>query len=407
MSLLQNPPDLSNITHPNWIEINLDALQNNVRYIRSLIPKSTKILLPVKADSYGHGSLACSYAAKAFGVDFLGVAHITEGILLRQYGIDLDILVLGSCIEEDFPFLTEFKLTASISDKDTAIKFDRYLEKTGCSCKAHIKIDSGMNRYGIKANQLEDILEITELKHLQIEGMFTHLATADMPGNSNTEKQISRFFSVIDFLNSKNKRPAICHCANSPGVLLHPSCHLDMVRPGLALYGYNPMGATPPTCPIKPIMSIKATVRTIHEVPAGDGVSYGQYYVAEKPIKVATIAIGYGDGYLRGEYNSGCVYIKNHQCPILGRVCMDATMVDVSSVPDLQIGDTVDVINGDVNFKISMEMIAEEHHTIPYEITSRVARRLYRKYLWKNQLMRWDDLKKELKIKEFKEYPFR
>ncbi len=124
-------------------------------------------------------------------------------------------------------------------------------------------------------------------------------------------------------------------------------------------------------------------------------------------LKVATIAIGYGDGYLRGEYSSGCVYIKNHQCPILGRVCMDATMVDVSSVPDLQIGETVDVINGDVNFKISMEMIAEEHHTIPYEITSRVARRLYRKYLWKNQLMRWDDLRNELKIKEFKEYPFR
>ena len=127
-------------------------------------------------------------------------AHITEGILLRQYGIDLDILVLGSCIEEDFPFLTEFKLTASISDKDTAIKFDRYLEKTGCSCKAHIKIDSGMNRYGIKANQLDDILEITELKNLQIEGMFTNLATADMPGNPNTEKQI--FFSVL-ILTSK------------------------------------------------------------------------------------------------------------------------------------------------------------------------------------------------------------
>lgn len=407
MPLSQNPPDLLSITRPNWIEINLDALQNNIRFVRSLIPSSTKILLPVKADSYGHGSLACSYAAKAYGVDFLGVAHITEGILLRQYGIDLEILVLGPCIPEDFPYLVEFKLTATISDKETAQKFDRYLEDTNTSCKAHLKIDSGMNRYGVSSNQYEDIAEIAQLKHLDVEGLYTHLATADMPGNSNTEKQISRFHKTIEYLTDKNCRPKICHCANSAAVLLHSSCHLDMVRPGLALYGYNPMGAESHSWPIKPIMSIKATVRAIHEVPTGEGVSYGQYWLAKEPTKMATIAMGYGDGYLRGEYNKGFVLIKNKICPIVGRVCMDATMVDVSKIPDLKIGETVEVVNGEADSRISMEAVAELHHTIPYELTSRVARRLYRRYLWKNQLMRWDDLKEQWQLPEFKEFPFR
>lgn len=402
-----NLPDLNLISRPNWIEINLDALNNNIQFVRSVIPKTTKLFLPVKADSYGHGSLACSYAAKACGIDYLGVAHLTEGILLRQYGINTPILVLGPAIPADFPYLAEFRLTATISDKRIAELYDRFLEENGLEAKAHLGIDTGMNRYGIRFDNFDTIRSILSLKHLHFEGMFTHLATADMPGNPNTKRQIDRYTNLLNVLEGDGLRPEICHCSSSAGTLLHPESHFDMVRPGLVLYGYNPMGSGPCQWPLKPLMKIKATVRHIHEVQPGEGVSYGQYWMAQQPTKVATIAIGYGDGYLRGEYNTGYVMIRNQICPILGRVCMDATMIDVSHIPDIQIGEPVDVVNGEANPVISMEALAELHHTIPYEITARVARRLYRRYIWKNRMMRWDDLKQEFNIPEFKEFPYR
>ncbi len=401
------PPDLNRISHPNWIEINLDALNENIRFVRSVIPKTTKLFLPVKADSYGHGSLACSYAASACGIDYLGVAHISEGILLRQYGIQTPILVLGPCIPADFPYLAEFRLTATISDCRTAESFDTFLKNSKLKAKAHLGIDSGMNRYGIRFDNFEAIRTVLSLKNLQVEGMFTHLATADMPGNPLTTQQIERFSNLLNILQGEGLRPEICHCSSSAGTLLHPESHFDMVRPGLVLYGYNPMGAGICPWPLKPVMKIKATIRAIHEVLPGEGVSYGQYWRAQQPTKVATIAIGYGDGYLRGEYNTGFVLIRNQLCPILGRICMDATMIDVSQIPDVQIGESVDIVNGEANRSISMEALAELHHTIPYEITARVARRLYRRYIWKNRMMRWDDLKTELNIPEFKEFPYR
>lgn len=414
MNLAQLPPDLNSITRPNWIEINLDALASNIQFVRKSIPKKTKILLPVKADSYGHGSLACAYAAKNSGADFLGVAHLSEGMLLRQYGMDLPILILGPCIPADFPYLVEFQLTSALSDLKTAMAFDKYLEENDLHCKAHLAINTGMHRYGVRFDDFDTIRQILTLKHLKVEGMFTHLATADMldkTSNESTQRQIDRFSNLVELLTNEGIRPEICHCSSSAGTLRHPESHFDMVRPGLVLYGYNPMGATPPEGfeypELKPVMTIKSTIRTIHEVPTGEGVSYGQYWVAQQPTKVATIAIGYGDGYLRGEYNNGYVVIRNQLCPILGRVCMDATMVDVSRIPDVQIGETVEVVNGTADSRISMESVAEAHHTIPYEITSRVARRLYRKYIWKNRLIRWDDLKEEFHIPPFTSYPFR
>ena len=300
MKLLATPPDLNKIARPNWIEINLDALCNNIQFIRSQIPANTKILLPVKADSYGHGSLACSFAAKFGGADYLGVAHISEGMLLRQYGMDLPILVLGPCTPADFAYFVEFQLTAAITDIRTAMSFDQFLRDTGTTCKAHLAIDTGMNRYGFDAEDFNNIRAALSLKNLKFEGMFTHLATADMPGNPKTQIQIQRFARLVDVLEAEGLRPEICHCSSSAGTLLHPESHFDMVRPGLALYGYNCMGATPSPWPIKPVMRIKATIRHIHDVKPGETVSYGGYWMAQQPTRIATVAIGYGDGYLRG-----------------------------------------------------------------------------------------------------------
>lgn len=390
---------------PNWIEINLDALAHNIQLFRSRVPPGTAILLPVKADAYGHGSLACSWAAIHSGIDWLGVAHLFEGVLLRQYGIPTPILVLGSITPEDFPSLVEYALTPSFSETSTAIAFEHWLQQRGISWKAHLKVDTGMHRFGVQSIDTDTIRKLLQFRHLRFQGLFSHLATADIPGHPMTKEQLGRFSHLVETLRSEGICPPLCHILNSAGVLNHPDACYDMVRPGIALYGYNPMGETPGVAGLQPVMRMKATIRQIREIPTGESVSYGQLWTATRPTKVATIAIGYGDGYMRGEVNQGWMLVHGRACPILGRVCMDATMIDISEVPEAAVGDTVDAIHGEADPRISLESIAMRCHTISYEIATRVARRLYRKYHWHKKLLRWDELRIELGIPDFQDRP--
>jgi len=382
------------IPRPNWIEIDLDNLQSNIRYARSLLPPGVKILLPVKADAYGHGSLAISFAAMDAGIDFLGVAHLFEGIALRKNGVKARVLILGPCLESDFPFLLKNNLTPSISNYETAKKLSTLNSQLSTQKqKIHIQIDTGMHRFGIKHDNLDEVKKICELPNLEVEGMYSHLATADMPEHSAMEKQLERFAGLVEELEKAGLRPPLCHIANSPATFLFTGkTHYDMVRPGIALYGYDPMGKFPSEFPLKPVLRLRSTVRALREVEAGEGVSYGHFFVAKKNMPVATVAIGYGDGYLRGEPNKGVIFIRGKACPILGRVCMDACMVDASEVPDIEIGDIAECINGEFSEQISVEFFAAEHKTISYEITTRMARRLYRIYRYKGKISGWNEL---------------
>ena len=369
------------VPHPNWIEIDLDNLQSNIHYVRGLLPDYVKLLLPVKADAYGHGSLAISFAAMEAGVDFLGVAHLFEGVALRKNGVKARILILGPCHESDFPLLLKYDLTPSIPNFETAAKL------SGSQIKIHIQIDTGMHRFGIKHNNFEEIKKICELPNLEIEGIYSHLATADMQGHPAMDKQLERFDNLLTELEKAGKRPPLCHIANSPATLLFASkTHYDMVRPGISIYGYDPTGEFPSKFPIKPVLKLRSTVRALRDVEAGEGISYGHFFVAEKNMRVATVAIGYGDGYLRGEPSKGVIFIQGKACPILGRVCMDACMVDVSEIPEVKIGDIAECINGELSGQISVEAFAKEHNTISYEITTRMARRLYRIYRYKGEV---------------------
>jgi len=397
--------DLGQLQRPNWIEIHLDNLRHNIELFRSRIPKQTRILLPVKADAYGHGSLACSWAAVHAGVDWLGVAHLFEGVLLRQYGIPVPILILGSITAADFPFIVEYALTPSIADPSIAMEFDQWLTDHKIEWKAHLKVDTGMHRFGIQSTDLDCIRKLLLLKSLKFGGMFSHFSTSDMPGHSMTQVQADRFATLVQQLERENLRPEICHLANSAAVVSHPECAYDMVRPGIALYGYNPLGEKSNEPDIRPVMRMKATIRQIREVPSGESISYGQYWTAQRNTQVATVAIGYGDGYMRGEVNQGFMFVHGKACPILGRVCMDATMIDVSEVSEVKVGDTVDCIQGELDARISLETIAARCHTISYEIATRVARRLYRKYHWQGQILRWDELRHRLGIPDFQERP--
>jgi alanine racemase len=378
------------VPHPNWIEIDLDNLQSNIGYVKGLLPAHVKLLLPVKADAYGHGSLAISFAAMEAGVDFLGVAHLFEGVALRKNGVKARILVLGPCHKSDFPLLLKYDLTPSIQDFETAKSLNSQL-------KIHIKIDTGMHRFGIKHSDFEEVKKICELPNLEIEGIYSHLATADMQEHPAMEKQIERFDDLLMKLEKNGKRPPLCHIANSPATLLFTNkTHYDMVRPGITIYGYDPTGEFPSKFPIKPVLKLRSTVRALRDVEAGEGISYGHFFVAKENMRVATVAIGYGDGYLRGEPGKGVIFVQGKACPILGRVCMDACMVDVSEVPEVKIGDIAECINGELSGQISVEAFAKEHNTISYEITTRMARRLYRFYRYKGKMNGWNEVKKEL-----------
>jgi alanine racemase len=390
-------PNFGEIPRPNWIEIDLDNLQSNIRYVRSLLPAKVKLLLPVKADAYGHGSLAISFAAEKAGIDFLGVAHLFEGIALRENGIKTRILVLGPCLKSDFPQLIKHNLTPSIQDFETANCLNQNLQNfenlQNFRFKIHVQIDTGMHRFGIDWKNFEEVKRICELPNLEVEGIYSHLATADMPKNPAMKKQLKHFDSLIEKLKKAGMQPPLLHIANSPATLLFASrTHYDMVRPGVALYGYDPVGKFPSKFPIKPVLKLRATVRALRKVEAGEGVSYGHFFRVKKSMLVATVAIGYGDGYLRGEPSKGVILIRGKACPILGRVCMDACMVDVSKVPNVKIGDIAECINGEFSKQISVESFAAEHKTISYEVTTRMARRLYRIYRYKRKTSGWNDL---------------
>jgi len=390
-------PDLGKIPRPNWIEIDLDHLQSNIGYAKSLLPAGTKLLLPVKADAYGHGSLAISFAAMDAGIDFLGVAHLFEGVALRENGVNARILILGPCLESDFPFLIKHNLTPSIQNFETAKALSSHLSTQKSKLKIHIQIDTGMHRFGIKYDNFDEVKKICELPNIEAEGMYSHFATADMPEHPALNIQLDRFDRLVKHLENAGVRPSLCHIANSPATFLYANkTHYDMVRPGLALYGYDPLCQLPSKFPIKPVLRLRSTVRALRHVEAGEGVSYGHFFKAEKNMLVATVAIGYGDGYLRGEPNKGEVFINGKACPILGRVCMDACMVDASEIPNVKIGDMVECINGEFSEQISVEAFAAEHKTIPYEITTRMARRLYRLYRYKGKICGWHELKAEL-----------
>jgi alanine racemase len=376
--------------HPNWIEIDLDNLQSNIRFVRSLLPAKTKMFLPVKADAYGHGAFVVSLAAIEAGIDFLGVAHLFEGMALRENSINARVLILSPSIESDFPFLLSHNLTPTIQDCETAKKLSDFL--TGKpKLSIHIKIDTGMHRFGIKYDNFDEVKRICELPNLKVEGIYSHLATADMQGHPATETQLSRFDNLIKELEKAGLRPPICHIANSPATLSQPKSHYDMIRPGIALYGYDPFGKTVSQFPIKPVLKLRSTVRALRDVAEGEGISYGHFFVAKKAMRVATIAIGYGDGYMRGEPNKGKIFINKKAAPILGRVCMDSCMVDVSEIPDVKIGDVAECLNGEVSEEISVEAFAKEHNTISYEIATRMAQRLYRLYRYKGKVMRWEE----------------
>lgn len=369
------------LTRPTVAKTDLDALAFNLHSARRFLGSETDVMAVVKANAYGHGAVECSRRLKDEGVNILAVAIVEEALELRQAGIDGEILILGGIWPEQAATVLESDLTPVVCRLDSAEALDSHSGRRNIRKKIHIKIDTGMGRIGVPFSQAgEFAAAISRLKNIQVEGLMTHFASADDLGQSDfTNFQIDRFGAAVETFAEAGIRPAILDLANSPASVAFPRSRSSLVRLGGILYGLG--GDILPDVPqpeLKPVMSVTSEVGFLKEVAAGESLGYGRTFIAKRDSIIATVPIGYADGYPRTLSNKGEMIVIGKKAPVVGRVSMDWTILDVTDIPNVEIGTKVTVIGRDGDESISAECLAADTDTISYEITcgfsSRVAR---------------------------------
>lgn len=359
--------------HPSWIEIDLAQFRKNIAIVRGVIGKSL-YCLPVKANAYGHGLIKIGQEAEAAGVDYLGVAHLREGIELRKAGVTIPILVFGAIHEDQIGELIYHNLEFSISSQFKADLVAAKCKLKNLRCRVHLEVDTGMQRTGVRSKTALSLFEhVKKLEGIEVVGIYSHLATADVPNDPFAMKQISAFNSLLENRVFQGSN-LIRHIGNSGGVSHYGESHLDMVRPSLLTFGYT--NVIPG---IKPCFSLKSRVSFFKVVEKGEGISYGHSYVTPKRTRIVTVPIGYGDGYLRMLSNRASVLIRGQRFPIVGAICMDQFMVDIGDA-EVYVGDEVVLIGKQGNQEIPLTEIAHLCQTIPYEILCLFNNRLPRIY---------------------------
>lgn len=364
--------------------IDLDALKYNVDGIKRCKAESAMLMGVIKADAYGHGAKVFAHELDRMGFDWFAVATADEGIELRRDGIEQPILVLGYSCEAQYPDMVQWEITPTIYSLDMAKAFDAAAEKAGKVANIHIKIDTGMSRIGFlpEEESLDEIEKIHGLRHLRIQGMFTHFACADMRDKTHVGHQIEKFRQMIDGVRQRGIPVEIFHCSNSASIMELPSEHMNLVRAGIILYGLYPSHEMEEErLPLKPVMSLYSHVVHVKEVPEGVTVGYGATYVTRRPTRIGTIPVGYADGYPRILSNRASVLIRGRRAPIIGRVCMDQFMVDVTDMPEVSVGDVVTLIGRDGEETLSVEEISEMAGSFNYEFVCDVSRRVPRVYI--------------------------
>lgn len=367
-------------TRPTRAEINLSAFEFNFNQVRKLVGGRTKIMAVVKANAYGHGAVEISKIAVSLGADYLAVAIPEEGIELRENGVDVSILVFGPPFESQIELFFKYDLIPTITTFECAEKFNSFAGKFGRKIKCHIKVDTGMGRVGINyKNAVEFVKKLFyDFKNLNIEGIYTHFATSDEKDKSFAYLQFERFLEVVREIESSGIRIPLKHCANSGAILDMPETYLDMVRPGVMLYGYYPSLEILNKIELKPVMALKSKISFLKEIEPGASVSYGRRFIATEKTKIATISIGYADGYSRLLTNLGKVEINDRIFPVIGTVTMDQIMVDVGLDAEVKVGDDV-ILFGSKN--LTAWDVAKWLWTIPYEICCNVSARVPRVYI--------------------------
>ncbi len=363
--------------------IHLQNIRFNIEGIRQAIGPERKILIAVKANGYGHGAVEVSRMAERSGVEWLGVATVPEGLQLRAAGIRLPILKLSHAFPEEMAAAVENALTLTVCDRATTDALESVCRAAGRAANVHIKIDTGMGRIGVAPDEAPALAEHIEraCPHLRLEGLFTHLPVSDAGDPAYTQAQIARFKAVVDAIHAAiGRRTALVHCSNSGAVLAHPQGWLDMVRPGIMIYGFRPDAETPATIPLKPGLSFLTRISFLKQVEAGTSIGYGRMWSAPERTWIATIPAGYADGFNRLFSNSGRVLIGGRSYPIVGRVCMDQSMVNLGPETPARVGDEVVLIGKSGDEEITVYEWAEQLRTITYEVTCQINARVPRVY---------------------------
>lgn len=362
--------------------VDLDAVRHNILEMRKHIRPQTKLLAVIKADGYGHGAVAVAKALNDLS-DYYAVARLGEAAELRRYGITKPILILGYSAPEEYQELIEQDITITVFRLEDARSISETAGKLGKTAKIHIKIDTGMSRIGYMCDldAVEEIKQIAKLPNLNMEGIFTHFAKADEANKDAFHGQLLRFRSMLDALEREGITFAIRHAANSAAIMEEGDLGLDMVRSGISTYGLYPSDEVDPSsADLIPAMSLTSKISHIKTLAKGIGIGYGWTYTTEKETVVATIPVGYADGYKRALSNRGRVLIRGQYAKILGRVCMDQIMVDVTDIPDAAVGDTVTLFGHDGEASIPVEEIANMSESFNYEFVCGIASRVPRIY---------------------------
>ena len=373
-----------------WANIDLDAAEHNYHVIRKQINPEAKLCCVVKANGYGHGAVQLSKLYESLGADYLAVSNIEEAIQLRNAEVFLPILILGYTDPRCASQLADQKITQCIFSNEYGMTLSENAVKQGVVVKTHIKIDSGMGRIGFQCTEddLQKAFEVCILPGLKVEGIFTHFASADEgnDGKEYTFSQFNKFIGAIRYLETKGIEFDIRHCANSAGIFDYPEMHLDMVRAGIVLYGLQPSSALYNPGDLRPVLTLRTIIDHIKNVHPGDCISYGREFKADHEIRVATIPIGYADGLWRSNYpNHMIVEVEGKYASIIGRVCMDQCMIDVSDIPEASVNSKVTVYG--TRGETSVDHVADANHTINYEIICAIGERVPRVYKKDGQII--------------------
>jgi len=366
---------------PTHVEIDLAALRHNLQQVRQQAGPDNQVLAVVKADAYGHGAARVSLSLQQAGVDLFGVAIAEEGMALRNAGIERPILVLGGVYPGQEQEIFHFRLTPAIFSLEAAHRLNRMAAESGTSCAYHLKIDTGMGRVGFRPEELDTVLpELAAMPHLRMEGVISHLAMADEPERPLTDVQLRRFRECLDRVRKAGFAPEFTHIGNSAAVFTRDIPECNLVRPGIVLYGALPAPCFAGRIDLQPVMSFRTSVAQLKRVPAETGVSYGHRFVAGRETVLAAIPVGYADGYNRRLSNCGEVLVRGQRARVAGTVCMDWTLIDVTDIPGVEVGDQVTLLGRDNGNRISAEEWAERIGSISYEVFCQVSKRVPRVY---------------------------
>lgn len=376
-------------------EIDLDAILYNMESMHRKISKQTQIMAVIKADGYGHGAVEIAEAIN--GLDYVcgyAVATVEEGLILRNHGIKKPILILGYAFSDQYEDMIRAEIRPTVFTREMAEELSAAAVRLGLDCRIHFAVDTGMSRIGYQVTEeaAEEMAQLSKLPHIMVEGIFTHFARADEKDKAATYSQIALFQHMISMLEERGLSIPVKHCSNSAGIVEVPEANMDLVRAGITMYGLWPSEEIDKSqIDLKPALSLVTHVAYVKELPAGRAVSYGGTYVTDCTRRIATIPVGYADGYARGLSNRGEVLIHGKRAPICGRVCMDQFMVDVTDIADVKSGDEVILIGESGGECITMEEVGERSGRFNYEFVCDLGKRIPRVYVHKGKVIRTKD----------------